>query len=94
MIASSRGTSSSSRAPAASSAGDLGIDPQARSTLSPMLQAIAAGLKRDAASQMAGWEDGRSGAPFQPRHFDAFSYACGFGAARHIKQGGHPCVAK
>ena len=87
------------RAPAASSAGDLGIESGARSiprlpaAISPMLQAFTAGLQRDPVSRAAGWEDGKSGASFQPRHFDAFSYACGFASGRQFAPRRGTCVA-
>lgn len=90
--------SSLSKAPGASSSGDLGITAEPRSP-SPILQAIAAGLQRDAASEAAGWNDGKFGAPFQPSHFDPFAYACGFGAGRQlcasrVHNGGGLCVVK
>ena len=74
------------RAPAASLPGDRGIESAPRST---MLRALTAGLQRDPASIAAGWKDGEAGRPYRPQHHDAFSYACGYGSARHFKGGKH-----
>jgi hypothetical protein len=49
-----------------------------------MLQAIAAGLHREAAAYAAGRKDGEEGAKFRPLDFDAFSYACGFASGRQL----------
>jgi hypothetical protein len=55
-----------SKAPAASSVGDCGIEPAPRSTISPILQALTAGLHREAAPYAAGLKDGEEGAEFRP----------------------------
>lgn len=73
-----------SKAPEPSSSGDRGIEPASRSTLSPLLQAFAVGLHREAAAYAAGRKDGEEGADFRPLGFDPFSYASGFAFGRQF----------
>jgi hypothetical protein len=66
LIITTRGDSLS-KAPAASSLGDRGIEPAPRSTRSQILQAFTAGLQhREAAPYAAGLKDGEEGAAFRP----------------------------
>ncbi len=91
MTTVSRGASSS-RAPAASSAGDFGINSEARSTFrdvhlaetrARLLHAAAAGFNIDALAYAAGRRDGEE-AEFSPGDWELFSYASGFAFSRQF----------
>lgn len=91
MTITSRGASSS-RTPAAASAGDFGIEPEARSTFrdvmlaetrARLLHAAASGLNVDALAYAAGRRDGEEG-EFSPGDWDLFSYASGFAFSRQF----------
>lgn len=65
-------------------AGDVGTSPTPRSTI---LRAFVAGLQRDVSSNVLGYADGKSGAPFNPpASGDLLSYATGYHEARGFRR--------